>query len=86
MTAPTDVSVVFTQRVDQPHATEHGDGPRLVATGEMTDGAEPVKDFETRAGYLFCMSASREGSLIQASVGSLGGVGRRCRNRSGLAV
>ena len=30
---------------------------------------EPVKDFETRAGYLFCMSASREGSLIQASVG-----------------
>lgn len=38
MTAPTDPSVVFTQRVQQPHATEHSDRPRLVATSETTDG------------------------------------------------
>ena len=46
---------------------------------------EPVKDFETRAGYVLCMSACREGSLIQALVGSFGGVGRRPLNRLGLA-
>jgi len=28
----------------------------------QTPTTEPVKDFETRAGYLFCMSASRKGS------------------------
>ena len=46
---------------------------------------EPVKDFETALGYLFCMSVSRDGSLIHATVGSLGGVGRR-QNRVGFAV
>ena len=35
---------------------------------------------------LFCMSASRDGSLIQAAMGSLGGVGRRPWKRSGLAA
>ena len=49
-------------------------------------GSEPVKEFETTFGQSFCMSASREGSLIQATVGSLGGEGRRPRNRSGLAA
>lgn len=39
-------------------------------------GAEPVKLFETLS-HSFCMVASRDGSLIQATVGSLGGVGRR---------
>ena len=47
---------------------------------------EPVKAFETVGGQLFCMSASREGSLIHATVGSFGGVGRRWRNRSGFAA
>ena len=37
-------------------------------------------------GYLLWILASREGSLIQAVVGSRGGVGRRPRKRSGLAV
>jgi len=37
-------------------------------------------------GYLFWMLACREGSLIQATVGRAGGVGRRRRNRSGLAL
>ena len=48
--------------------------------------AEPVKRFETTSSQLFCMSASRDGSLIQAAVGSLGGVGRRPWNRSGCAA
>lgn len=52
----------------------------------QTNGAESVKDFETVVGQSFCMSASREGSLIHATVGSFGGVGLRPRNRSGLAV
>ena len=34
-------------------------------------------------GYLLWTLASREGSLIQAMVGSAGGVGRRRRKRSG---
>jgi len=37
-------------------------------------------------GHLLCMRASREGSLIQATVGSFGGDGCLRRNRSGLAV
>ncbi len=49
-------------------------------------GSEPVKDFETTSGYLFCMSVSRDGSLIHATVGSFGGVGRRWQNRVGFAV
>lgn len=32
------------------------------------------------------MSASRDGWLLHASVGSLGGLGRRCPNRSGRGV
>lgn len=47
--------------------------------------AEPVKPIETSA-HSFCMSASRDGSLIQATVGSLGGVGRRWRKRAGVAA
>lgn len=37
-------------------------------------------------GHLLCMRASREGSLIQATVGSFGGDGCLRRNRSGLAA
>jgi hypothetical protein len=47
---------------------------------------ESVKEFETVGGQSFCMSASREGSLIHATVGSFGGVGRRPRNLSGFAA
>lgn len=36
-------------------------------------------------GYLMWMSASRERSVSQATASSAGGVGRRRRNRSGLA-
>jgi hypothetical protein len=47
--------------------------------------AEPVKHFETRLGHAFC-ATSCSGSLIQATVGSFGASGRRCRNRAGLAA
>ena len=46
---------------------------------------EPVKHFETRSGHAFC-ATSWSGSLIQATVGSFGGSGRRWRNRAGLAA
>lgn len=51
-----------------------------------TRRAEPVKEFETVVGQSLCMSASREGSLIHATVGILGGVGRRPWNRWGFAL
>ena len=44
---------------------------------DVADVAELVKYFETGGRYSFSMSARREGSLIQAPVGSSGGVGRR---------
>ena len=47
--------------------------------------AEPVKAGETTS-HADLMSASGLGSLIQATVGSFGGVGRRCLNRAGLAA
>ena len=50
MTALADPSVVFIQRVHQPHATEHGDGPRLVATSETTDGEFGLFEIEIGAG------------------------------------
>jgi cytochrome P450 len=46
---------------------------------------ELVKHFETRSCYAVC-AASSLGSLIQATVGSFGGSGWRCRNRAGLAA
>ena len=48
-------------------------------------GSEPVKHFETRSCHAVCATSS-VGSLIQATVGSFGGWGRRCRNRAGLAA
>ena len=47
---------------------------------------EPVKGFETFFHGLFCVSLVMAGLLIQAVVGSLGGVGWRWRNRAGLAL
>ena len=47
--------------------------------------AEPVKAGETTS-HADLMSVSGVGSLIQATVGSFGGWGRRCRNRAGLAA
>ena len=63
-------------------------GARLarLPSSRLVTAPEPVEDIETRAGYLFCMSASREGSLIQALAGSLGGVGLRPLNRVGFAA
>ncbi len=46
---------------------------------------EAVKPFETTS-YADPMSATGDGSLIQATVGSFGGVGRRWWNRAGLAA
>jgi hypothetical protein len=46
---------------------------------------EPVKHFETRSYEAFCCVSSM-GSLIHATVGSLGGWGRRPPNRVGLAA
>ena len=66
------------------------DGHHLIASAipeaDRASDAEPVKELETILGQSFCMSASREGSLIHATLGSLDGVGRRPRNRSGLAA
>jgi hypothetical protein len=50
-----------------------------------TESAEAVKSGETPGGHLVCMSASGVGWLIQATAGSLGGVGGRA-NRWGLAA
>ena len=47
-------------------------------------GAEAVKARETRRGHAVCMSCS-VGGLIQATVGSFGGMGRLV-NRIGLAA
>jgi hypothetical protein len=47
--------------------------------------AEAVKPSETSCGYLVCMRASGVGWLIQATVGSFGGVGGRA-NRAGWAA
>jgi hypothetical protein len=46
---------------------------------------ELVKHFETRSCYAVCATSS-VGSLIQATVGSFGGSGRRWRNRLGFAA
>jgi hypothetical protein len=51
----------------------------------FTVDAQPCKAGETTS-HADLMSASGEGSLIQATVGSFGGVGRRWRNRAGLAA
>jgi len=58
--------------------------PQAAVLG-LTLRAELVKGFETR-GHADWMSASRLGSLIQALVGSSGGVGRRLPNRAGFAL
>jgi hypothetical protein len=47
---------------------------------------EPVKAFETRTQDVFCVSVWMVGLLIQATAGSLGGVGRRPQKRRGLAA
>jgi hypothetical protein len=47
---------------------------------------EPVKTFETSCQDFFCVSLVMVGLLIQATVGSLGGVGRRPQKRCGLAA
>ena len=48
----------------------------VTVVGRVAGDAEPVKRVETSS-YSFWMSASREGWLIQAAVGSLGAVGGR---------
>lgn len=50
MTAPTDPSLVFRSRSDQEHATDDGDGPRFVATGEMTGGEFGLFEIEIEPG------------------------------------
>ena len=56
-----------------------------VRLGQGHGAPEPVKAGETTS-HADLMSASGVGSLIQATVGSLGGGGRRWRNRAGLAA
>ena len=51
----------------------------------LRGGSEAFKAGETPGGHLVCMTASGVGWLIQAMVGSLGGVGRRA-NRWGVAA
>jgi hypothetical protein len=63
---------------------------QLVALSHLRGAApygppEAVKPGETSFGYLVCMRASGVGWLIQATVGSLGGVGGQA-NRAGWAA
>jgi uncharacterized protein YqgV (UPF0045/DUF77 family) len=62
-------------------SVEHADRRSIMLLLE----AEPVKPVETTC-YADLMSASGVGSLIQATVGSFGGSGRRCPNRAGFAA
>ncbi len=55
-------------------------------TIELIRASEPVKAPETDAQDFFCASFWMVGLLIHATVGSLGGVGRRPQNRRGLAA
>jgi hypothetical protein len=66
---------------------EHGWGPACGRSSRRPQEVrtEAFKAGETPGGHLVCMSASGVGWLIQAMVGSLGGVGGRA-NRCGLAA
>jgi hypothetical protein len=58
---------------------------RVLSEFARTLVAEAVKPFETTSQRFVCMSASGVGSLIQAAVGSRGGVGGFAK-RVGLAA
>ena len=73
--APVDLEF-FWQRPDDP--------PKVVEGHCLIAVPEAVKANETSFDQTFCMSAS-SGSLIHATVGRLGGVGRPA-NREGLAA
>jgi hypothetical protein len=66
-------------------ARSAGTGARRTKGERIGRRPEAVKLGETPGGHLVCMSASGVGWLIQATVGSLGGVGGRV-NRWGLAA
>ena len=86
---------------DDPFIAFYHDVPRALAEKAMSkersesktaynspwplDASEHVKAGETTS-HADLMSAWGVGWLIQATVGSFGGVGRRCRNRAGLAA
>ena len=55
-------------------------GVTLSSDGVLS-GTEPVKASETDTQDFFCTSFSTAGLLIHATVGSLGGIGRRPQNR-----
>jgi hypothetical protein len=59
--------------------------PQTTTSGAFVN-TEPVKTFETSCQDFFCVSLVMVGLLIQATVGSLGGVGRRPQKRCGLAA
>ena len=69
------------------HSADGRQQPRLSVSAQEwpRSGPEPVKPVETTC-YADLMSASGVGSLIQATVGSFGGSGRRCPNRAGFAA
>ena len=54
--------------------------------GAAATKPEPVKEFETNRQRFFCVSFPIVGLLIHATIGSVGGEGRRWRNRPGLAA
>jgi len=77
-----DVPLTLVSLTDDVYGNLTTQGTCTNANGAAT---EPVKPFETTL-YADLMSVSGDGSLIQATVGSFGGVGRRWRNRAGLAA
>src|SRR5207302_4172639 len=80
----------FARWCSQPAWSEHSEASRAAQACHSFQAyevsqAELVKRRETTS-HADLMSASGVGSLIQATVGSFGGCGRRCRNRAGLAA
>jgi len=69
-------------------AAAYYDKGRLPNAPGLAEASEPVKPDETRSYEAFCVGSpsSTFGSLIQATVGSFGGSGRRWRNRAGFAA
>lgn len=79
---PPDVRIAIVMDNFSPHLSTTKD----TRVGDWA-AAEPVKRFETPSLHELCATSSRAiGGLIQATSGSRGASGGRCRNRMGLAA
>ena len=85
-TSPVSSEAAKTYPVGEEVKTTSAEYSKLVIAGEVGSAIVPeaVKALETTFGQMFCISAS-SGSLIHATVGSFGGVGRQVK-RDGFAA